>query len=248
MTFYWHPCGICASPLSRPVPISRINRSSRAGYPGHNRKNRQAGRCGSPFTSRTFPRTPARFCGSAPAWGWKPISSSRPASRSPTAPSAGPAWTTSTRSPLPATARLRHSRTGGAPQRLKLVLLTTAAERSLPRPRLRGRPGAAVRPRKRRRAGGGACGRRRPPAHPDARRPALAQRGDGGRLVAGEALRQTAGFGAVIILPAMNLQKFLTDCSPARGASARRRQTRRPRGRCSPNCWRARRSRPASRQ
>ena len=37
MAFYWHPCGNSASPLSRRVPISRINRSSRATYPRNNR-------------------------------------------------------------------------------------------------------------------------------------------------------------------------------------------------------------------
>ena len=64
-------------------------------------------------------------------------------------------------------------------ERLKLVLLTTGAETSYLDHVYRARPGAAVRPRKRRRAGSRACGRRRPPAHPDRRRPALAQRGDG---------------------------------------------------------------------
>ena len=37
--------------------------------------------CRSRFSSPTSPRTPERFCGSAPAWTWPPILSSRPAFR-----------------------------------------------------------------------------------------------------------------------------------------------------------------------
>ena len=53
--------------------------------------------CGSPFTSPTSRRTPARFSGSPHASASRPISSSRPGSRPPTAPSAAPAWTISIR-------------------------------------------------------------------------------------------------------------------------------------------------------
>ncbi len=194
MAFYWHPCGNSASPLSAPVPISRINRSSRAIYPGARLVIRQAGRCGSPSTSRTFPRTPARFCGSAPAWVSRRISSSRPASRSPTAPSAGPAWTISTRSPSPATARSQAFEDWRRAERLSLVLLTTAAETSYLDHAFRddqvllfGRESAGV-------PEAVHAGRRCPPA--DSRCAKACARSISRwrwRMVAGEALRQTGG-------------------------------------------------------
>src|SRR5665213_433760 len=54
-------------------------------------------KCRSHFSSPTSPRTPERFCGFAPALRYRPISSSRPDFRYPTATSAGPAWIISTR-------------------------------------------------------------------------------------------------------------------------------------------------------
>ena len=64
------------------------------------------------FSSPTSPRTPARFSASAPAWTWPPISSSRPAFRSPTGISAGREWTISTMSPSPATTPGQNSSNG----------------------------------------------------------------------------------------------------------------------------------------
>ena len=78
-------------------------------------------------------------------------------------------------------------------ERLSLVLLTTAAERILSRPRLQRRPGAAVRPRERRRAGAvhkAADARLRVPMQPGMRSLNVAM---AAAMVAGEALRQTGG-------------------------------------------------------
>ncbi len=89
-----------------------------------------APRCGWRCSSPTSRRTPARCCGPAPAWASAPTSSSRPASRRPTATSAAPGWTTSTRSTSGATRPSRPSRRGAPAElpRPRLVLLTTAAE------------------------------------------------------------------------------------------------------------------------
>ena len=69
--------------------------------------------CGSRSTSPTFPRIPARFSASPPASGSRRTSSSRRAFRSPTAPSAAPAWTISIRSRSCATPAWTASRHGG---------------------------------------------------------------------------------------------------------------------------------------
>ena len=86
--------------------------------------------CGSRSTSPTSPRTPERFSGSRPASASRRISSSRPASRPPTAPSAAPAWTISTRSPSCATRAGRPSRHWRNGSGRPLVLFTTRAHTS----------------------------------------------------------------------------------------------------------------------
>ena len=138
VAFYWHPCGASASPLSRRKPKSRISRSSRAVSTHRAGQIRQAATpCGSPFTSRTFPRTPARFCALCACLGLEahiiepagfPVTDrafrragmdylDQVAHRAATRPG-------------------RPSRTGGGAERLRLVLFTTAGRPLLSRPRL----------------------------------------------------------------------------------------------------------------
>ena len=87
--------------------------------------------CGSRCSSPTFPRIPGPSCGSRPAWASKRTSSSRRASRSPTAPSAAPAWTTSIRSRSCAISSWEAFRGLAArARRPRLVLFTTRAATS----------------------------------------------------------------------------------------------------------------------
>ncbi len=111
--------------------------------------------CRSHFSSPTFRRTPERFCACAPAWIWRPTSSSPPAFRCRTGCSAGPAWTISTMSRSSATTPGRNSRNGARQAGYRLLLFTTKATSSYLDHRYdRGRH-PAVRARNRGRSRGG---------------------------------------------------------------------------------------------
>ena len=77
------------------------------------------------FSSPTSPRTPARFCGFAPAWMCRPTLSNRPAFRCPTGIFAAPAWTISTRSPSCATNSWSKFEQWRNQQGYRLILFTT---------------------------------------------------------------------------------------------------------------------------
>src|SRR5262249_29453020 len=64
-SFYWHPCRESASPLSAPKRAMHEIGAERCFI--HTIRQDLIG-CRSRFSSPTFPRTPAPFCGSARAW------------------------------------------------------------------------------------------------------------------------------------------------------------------------------------
>ena len=94
--FYWHPCRKSASPLA-PAIVQCTNPRHGRWIIAH-RFARGATACGLPFIEPDIPQNTGTILRLCACLGCRrPISSNRPAFRSPTAPSAAPAWIISTR-------------------------------------------------------------------------------------------------------------------------------------------------------